>query len=89
MKKFLLVLSLAGCLFAAAPVQAAGTGTDSEIADKYYTHIGEEAQLKAIEAVTGTEVSSAQERIRQALAFLAALPPSPEREKLEQILKPA
>lgn len=64
-------------------------GTDSEIADKYYTHIGEEAQLKAIEAVTGTEVSSAQERIRQALAFLAALPPSPEREKLEQILKPA
>ena len=62
-------------------------GTDSEIADKYYTHIGEEAQLKAIEAVTGTEVSSAQERIRQALAFLAALPPSPEREKLEQILK--
>lgn len=64
-------------------------GTDSEIAGKYYTHIGEEAQLKAIEAVTGTEVSSAQERIRQALAFLAALPPSPEREKLEQILKPA
>lgn len=64
-------------------------GTDSEIADKYYTHIGEEAQLKAIEAVTGTEVSSAQERIRQALAFLAALPPSPEREKLEAILKPA
>lgn len=64
-------------------------GTDSEIADKYYTHIGEEAQLKAIEAVTGTEVSSAQERIRQALAFLAALPPSPERDKLEAILKPA
>ncbi|MBS1454226.1 MAG: hypothetical protein HP002_12675 [Lentisphaeria bacterium] len=45
--------------------------------------------MKAIEAVTGTEVSSAQERIRQALVFLAALPPSPEREKLEQILKPA
>lgn len=64
-------------------------GTDSEIADKYYTHIGEEAQLKAIEAVTGTGSATAQERIRQALAFLAALPVSPEREKLEAILKPA
>lgn len=39
MKKFLLVLSLAGCLFAAAPVQAAGTGTDSEIADKLLLYI--------------------------------------------------
>lgn len=64
-------------------------GTDSEITDKYYTHIGEEAQLKAIEAVTGTGSATAQERIRRALAFLAALPVSPEREKLEAILKPA
>lgn len=64
-------------------------GTDSEIADKYYTHIGEEAQLKAIEAVTGTGSATAQERIRRALAFLAALPASSEREKLEAILKPA
>ncbi len=64
-------------------------GTDSEIADKYYTHIGEEAQLKAIEAVTGTGIFSAQERIRLALAFLATLPSSSLRERLESILKSA
>ncbi len=62
-------------------------GTDSEIADKYYTHIGEEAQLKAIEAVTGTGISTAQDRIRLALAYLATLEASPEHEKLESILK--
>ncbi len=64
-------------------------GTDSEIADKYYTHIGEEAQLKAIAAVSGSGTLSAPERIRQALLFLATLPASPERERLETILKSA
>jgi integrase len=62
-------------------------GTDSDIADKYYTHIGEEAQLKAIQAVSGSGITTAQERIRQALTFLAALPVSSDREKLEHILK--
>ena len=64
-------------------------GTDSEIADKYYTHIGEEAQLKAIEAVTGHETFSASERINRALAYLATLPDSTERKKLEELLKMA
>ena len=64
-------------------------GTDSEIADKYYTHIGEEAQLKAIEAVTGDVAVSAQDKIHQALAYLSGLPVTPERQTLENILKGA
>lgn len=61
-------------------------GTDSEIADKYYTHIGDEAQMKAIQAISGGSITTASERIRQALAFLATLPASPDRERLEEIL---
>ena len=64
-------------------------GTDSDIADKYYTHIGEEAQLKAIEAVTGDVVVSARDKIHQALAYLSGLPVTPERQTLENILKGA
>jgi len=64
-------------------------GTDSDIADKYYTHIGEEAQLKAIEAVTGNASVSAQDKIHHALAYLAGLPDTPERQALENILKGA
>ena len=64
-------------------------GTDSEIADKYYTHIGEEAQLRAIEAVCGNMVISASERIREALKYLATLPDSEIRQTLENILKTA
>lgn len=64
-------------------------GTDSDIADKYYTHIGEEAQLKAIEAVTGSVAVSAREKIHHALAYLASLPASFERQTLENILNGA
>ena len=64
-------------------------GTDSEIADKYYTHIGEEAQLRAIEAVCGNMVISANQRIREALKYLATLPDSEIRQTLENILKTA
>ena len=64
-------------------------GTDSEIADKYYTHIGEEAQLRAIEAISGNMVISASERIREALKYLATLPDSEIRQTLENILKTA
>jgi len=46
-------------------------GTDSDIVDKYYTHIGEEAQEKAIQALSGTFASkSPQERINEALALI-------------------
>ncbi|MBR5584359.1 MAG: tyrosine-type recombinase/integrase, partial [Lachnospiraceae bacterium] len=43
-------------------------GTDGDIADKYYTHIGEEAQREAIEAVSQTSSTiSAQEKIEKVL----------------------
>ncbi len=64
-------------------------GTDSEIADKYYTHIGEEAQMKAIEAISGEVSVSAQDKIRHALTYLAGLPLTPERQTLENILNGA
>lgn len=50
-------------------------GTNSEIVDKYYTHIGEEAQEKAIQAITGSFASvSDRERISNALAIIEKLP---------------
>ena len=46
-------------------------GANSEIVDKHYTHIGEEAQEKAIESVFGQANSiSDRERIEQALALI-------------------
>ena len=46
-------------------------GTNSEIADKYYTHVGESAQRQAIEAVSmSSGTKSAQEKINEALALL-------------------
>jgi integrase len=62
-------------------------GTDSEIADKYYIHIGEEAQIKAVNAVSGDSLTSPQKRIERALAFLKTLPPSSELQQLETILR--
>ena len=60
-------------------------GTESEIADKYYTHVGNEAQEKAIAAITGTEiVNSAENRIRKALDFIAQIP-FPLRDDLVQL----
>ena len=60
-------------------------GTESEIADKYYTHVGNEAQEKAIAAITGTEiVNSAENRIRKALDFIAKIP-FPLRDDLIQL----
>ena len=50
-------------------------GTNSEIVDKYYTHIGEDAQEKAIQAITGSFASvSDRERISNALAIIEKLP---------------
>ena len=46
-------------------------GTDSDIADKYYTHIGDEAQEKAIAAIANiTTTQSAQQRINEALELI-------------------
>ena len=49
-------------------------GTNSEIVDKHYTHIGEEAQEKAIMAISGSFTSiSDRERITKALEVIDAL----------------
>lgn len=46
-------------------------GANSEIVDKHYTHIGEEAQEKAIMAISGTYTSiSDRERIEKALELI-------------------
>ena len=47
-------------------------GTDSDIADKYYTHIGEQAQQQAIAAISNhnSEKKSAQKKIDAAIALV-------------------
>ena len=64
-------------------------GTDSEIADKYYTHVGDAAQRQAIEAVSLISGrKSAQEKINAALTLLSNSPkPTPQLlDKLRSIL---
>ncbi len=55
-------------------------GTESEIADKYYIHVGDESQRKAIEAISGKiSEKSPQDRINEVLTLLAEKPaPSEE-----------
>ena len=45
-------------------------GTDSDIADKYYTHVSDESQRKAIEVISNRSSTSAQERNNQALSLI-------------------
>lgn len=54
-------------------------GANSEIVDKHYTHIGEDAQEKAIMAISGTyNMISDRERINEALALIDACQDRPE-----------
>ncbi len=62
---------------AAAGVPAATVqsilGADSEVISRYYTHVGEEAQQRAIAAITGEfSGKSAQQRISEALDLIRA-----------------
>ena len=60
-------------------------GTDSEIADKYYTHVGDAAQQQAIDAVSGTmNGKSDRDKINEVLTLLNDNP-EPTRELLRQI----
>ena len=60
-------------------------GTESEIADKYYIHVGEESQRKAIEAISGRiSEKSPQDKINEVLALLDSTS-KPSRELIEQI----
>lgn len=64
-------------------------GADSNIVDKYYTHIGDEAQEKAIMAISGTYTSvSPQERIDKALVLVDACKKKPKLVlEIEKILR--
>ena len=62
-------------------------GTDSEIADKYYTHVGDAAQQQAIDAVSGTmNGKSDRDKINEVLALLKNNF-NPTRELVEHIIK--
>ena len=50
-------------------------GTESQIADKYYTHVGNEAQEKAIAAISGTSFENPDKaKIQKALDYIEQFP---------------
>jgi len=54
-------------------------GTNSEIVDKHYTHIGDEAQEKAINSLFGdADTISDRKRIEKALALINTCKDKPE-----------
>jgi len=62
-------------------------GTDSDIVDKYYTHIGEEAQHKAMIAIAGDiGVLSPQDKINRTLAYLDSLQETDELREIKRLL---
>ena len=62
-------------------------GDDCDMLDAYYTHIGDEAQQKAIAAISGVVgIVTPQEKIRRAIEYLDMLPDTAERQKLRELL---
>ena len=64
-------------------------GTESEIADKYYTHVGNEAQEKAIAAISGTVFENPDKaKIQKALDFIGqvTIPTMESMTQLKEIL---
>jgi integrase len=59
-------------------------GADSDIIDQYYTHIGEDAQERAIQLISGN-ATSLKQRHEQALAYLEAVPDSGKGHRLHEI----
>lgn len=60
-------------------------GTDSDIADKYYTHVGDAAQREAINAIYGASShDTLKERVQKVLDLLDSKP-EPTQEILDQI----
>ena len=63
-------------------------GANSEIVDEFYTHIGEDAQRYAVEAISGSAESTPVARIKRALEYIASITePSVELLAVEKILK--
>lgn len=60
-------------------------GTDSDIADKYYTHVGDEAQIKAISAISGKKMQTGEAAKIQKVLALLDTHPSPSEGILAQI----
>ncbi|MBE6391467.1 MAG: hypothetical protein E7042_04610 [Lentisphaerae bacterium] len=64
-------------------------GTDSEIADKYYTHVGDSAQRQAVEAISGeSQQKNLEKRVQQAIALIdsASEPTQNILQKIREIL---
>ena len=62
-------------------------GDNCDILDSYYTHIGEEAQQKAIAAIAGeVGVITDKEKIKRTLQYLDTLPDTPEYKKIRELL---
>jgi len=59
-------------------------GADSDIIDQYYTHIGEDAQERAIQLISGT-ATSLKQRHEQALQYLASVPENEKTGRLRQV----
>ena len=60
-------------------------GTDSEIADKYYTHVGDAAQREAINAISGVMGNDSLKDRVEAVIKLLDSKPEPTQEVLDQI----
>ena len=48
-------------------------GADSSIIDRFYTHVGEDAQRAAIEAISGGASTTPEQRIKQVLEYVGSL----------------
>ena len=48
-------------------------GADSSIIDRFYTHVGEDAQRAAIDAISGGFSTSPEQRIKQVLEYITSL----------------
>lgn len=66
-------------------------GTDSKIADKYYTHVSVESQMKAIAAISNRNAPTSQEKIDRVLKLLSPevgkQPESATNSTLRQVLE--
>ena len=63
-------------------------GADSSIIDRFYTHVGEEAQQAAMDAISGELNTSPHNKIKLALEYIASRPKlTQELQEIEKILK--
>ena len=62
-------------------------GANSEIIDEFYTHVGEDAQRAAVEAIAGTSASTPSGKIKRALEYIDSIKtPSEELLTVKKIL---